>query len=160
MFQQIFAIFRGSQVPYKLLKQCSVFGRTRIMTRPVWPLSFHYKWPHGTGHLRPPEDGKHLPKHVRSRIWNALIKSTTSLNIVGHFTTIIEDARSNYQEIKFDGRYWMHSTAPWNPRTTSWVLSAVMNFCQWPACRYVQTRGLPLTAKFLRYIYIYIYIYI
>jgi hypothetical protein len=25
-------------VPYKLLKQCSVLGRVRIMTRPVWPV--------------------------------------------------------------------------------------------------------------------------
>jgi hypothetical protein len=72
------AIFWGSQVPYKLLKQCSVFGRVRIMTRPMWPvvvecirvldtlsktwIHSHPMWP---AVIRPPEDGNHLPKHVR-----------------------------------------------------------------------------------------------
>jgi hypothetical protein len=37
MFRQMVATFRRSYVPYKLLKQCSVFGRIRIMIRPVWP---------------------------------------------------------------------------------------------------------------------------
>jgi hypothetical protein len=53
-------------------------------------------WPHWTDHnrypsttqtlleyliryLRPPEDGNHLPKHVGGKIWNTLIKSTSSL---------------------------------------------------------------------------------
>jgi hypothetical protein len=38
MFRQMVAIFRESKVPYKLLKQCSVFGRMQIMTRPAWPV--------------------------------------------------------------------------------------------------------------------------
>jgi hypothetical protein len=42
MFRQIVAIFRELYVPYKLLKQCSVFGR---MARPV---SFHDNWPNAT----------------------------------------------------------------------------------------------------------------
>jgi hypothetical protein len=38
MFRHIVAILRGSWVPSKLPKRCSVFWRVRIMTRSVWPV--------------------------------------------------------------------------------------------------------------------------
>jgi hypothetical protein len=42
MFGHMVAILRGSWVPDKLLKQCSCYGRVRIMTRPVWPVVVLY----------------------------------------------------------------------------------------------------------------------
>jgi hypothetical protein len=62
MFRQMVAIFRGSYVPYKLLTQCSVFGRIRIMTRDGQP--FAETW---------------------GRIRNALINPTTILSICWSF---------------------------------------------------------------------------
>jgi hypothetical protein len=38
MFRQVVAIFRGSEVLYKLFKQYMCCGRMRIMIRPLWPV--------------------------------------------------------------------------------------------------------------------------
>jgi hypothetical protein len=38
MFRQVVAVFRGSQMPYKLLEQCLCCGRIQIMIRPVRPV--------------------------------------------------------------------------------------------------------------------------
>jgi hypothetical protein len=83
MFRQMFVIFRGSYVPYKPLKQCSVFGRIRIMIRPVWPAVVERQLDNAQTHSiacvaykAPTTPWRWQPfvETRRDRIWNALIK--------------------------------------------------------------------------------------
>jgi hypothetical protein len=72
-FRQMFAILRGTWVPDKLrvLKQCSVLLRVRIMTRSVWPVVV---------------DGNHITKHVEVENLERINKtSTASLSICWSF---------------------------------------------------------------------------
>jgi hypothetical protein len=101
MFRHMVTILRGSWVPDKLLKQCSVLWACADYDRPVWPVVLGIAWVAYKA-LTTLWGWQPYAETCRGRNMERINKKfTTSLAFVGFLQTVLQDGRFNHQDQKF-----------------------------------------------------------